>query len=806
MSTKDFQSADASKSALAPSGGHRNLGRLVTACLGIITFASAGAQTSTPPGNAGDLEEIIVTAERRAESLERVPVTVDALSGSDLVKLQINTEADLQIAVPGLLVRAGRSSDVLNYSIRGSTVDPISDMRAGVLPYVDEIQVGGSGGSSATYDLDSIQVLKGPQGTLFGRNSPGGAVLITTKKPTNDFSGYFSARSGTYGTEYYEVAINVPIISDKVLLRLAAISQERDGIQTNLYNGQQLGVVDRKGVRATLVVNVTDQLSNETVLDYLHSGGADVSGVLWSLNPNGSVPSIALTNAATMDATISAMAGVPGIGNGASAAYFAAHPNLPKGGLAEFLTIQQALGPYKANVDSANSYHAQNVVVSNITTDRINDDLTLKNIFGRVMLINKIHSDIDGSPFGIDGEDPLGKNDWSSATSDEAQVQGTAFDKKLNYTAGFFYSDESTRDLTSSTLFNFPILAGVQINTRELGSRTDAVYGQGTYSLGELTGITGLSATAGARLAREDVSITMLPGNVSFTRPAAQQATFVPAQSKVYQNAATTLSLQEQLTKNVLLYVASRSNPRNGGYNGYVNPVPGPSSVGGNGYDTERVTDIEFGVKFQGEIAGLPTRLNLAVYNNWIKNGQRGVMEAVGGVPAAITVNVPRGLITGFEFDGQVNPASWLSLGAATTYTDARYTDDLVSVAGATPVHFGTFPDTPRWTASAFAEATYPIRSNLDLSFRPEVYHETSDWYTGLGELNPGAQLPGYTLVNLRLALDNKAAGWTLSANLKNATNRVYYTGGEPLGMLFQTNTAVPGLPRIFTVEARFNF
>jgi len=786
------------RSAVAPKGHRLALMTALLACGG------AEAQVASPPAN--ELGEVVVTAERRAESLEKVPVTVDALSGAELAKLEINTDADLQIAVPGLLVRAGRSSDVLNYSIRGSTVDPISDMRAGVLPYVNEVQVGGSGGSSAMYDLDSIQVLKGPQGTLFGRNSPGGAVLITTNKPTNDFGGYFSARMGTYGTEYYEGAINVPIIADKVLLRVAAISQDRDGIQTNLYNNQPLGVIDRKGVRATLQVNITDQLQNETVLDYLHSGGSDVSGVLFSLDPNGSVPSIALTNAATMDATISAMAGVPGIGNGAAALYFAEHPNLPKGGLTQFLAIQQSLGPYEADVDSANSYHAQNIVVSNITTDRINDDLTLKNIFGRVMLINKLHSDIDGSPFGIDGEDPLGKNDWSSATSEEIQLQGTAFNHNLNYTAGFFYSDESTRDLTSSTLFNFPILAGVQINTRELDSLTDAVYGQGTYSLGEATGITGLSVTAGARLAREKVSIEMLPGDVSFTRPAAQQATFEPDQSKVYKNAATTLSVQEQINKNVLVYLASRSNPRNGGYNGYVSPVPGPSSIGGNGYDTERVTDLEFGVKFQGDIAGVPTRLNFALYNDWIKDGQRGVMEAVGGVPAAITVNVPRGLITGFEFDGQVSPAPWLILGAATTYTNARYTDNLVSVAGATPVHFDTFPDTPTWTGSVFGEATYPIRDNLALSFRPEVYGETSDWYTGLGELNTGAQLPGYVLVNLRLALDNKTAGWTLSANLKNATNRVYYVGGEPLGMLFQTNTAVPGVPRIFTLEARFNF
>jgi len=783
-------------------------GRAVVAAIGLLTWGAAGAQvdTAAPAAAGNDLQEIIVTAQRRSESMERVPVTMESLGALELAKQQINTESDLQIAVPGLIVRAGRSSDVLNYSIRGETVDPISDMRPGVLPYVDEIQVGGSGGSSAIYDLQSIQVLKGPQGTLFGRNSPGGAVIITTTEPTNEFGGYFSTRLGTYDTRYFEGAINVPIVPDKVLLRIAGISQDRDGIQTNEYNGQQLGVVDRKGVRGTLVVNFTDQLKNVTMVDYLHSGGSPVSGVLFNLDPKGSLPSIALTNAATMDQTISAIAGVPGIGNGAAAAYFAAHPNLPKGGLLQFLAIQQSLGPYRPDVDSETKFRGQNEIVSNITSYHINDDLTIKNIFGRVKLISHLFSDIDGSPFGVDGEDPLGKNDYTDQTSDEVQLQGTAFDKKLTYTAGYFYSDESSTDLTTSTLLNFPILSGVQTNTRALGNLTDAVYGQGTYSLGDLTGITGLSVTAGGRLAREKVSITTLPGNVSFSDPAAVQATFEPGQSKIYENGSSTFSLQEQLNQDLLLYVATRSSPRNGGYNGYVEPKPGLSNFGGNGYSTERVTDVEAGVKFQGDIAGLPTRLNLAVYNMWLHNAQRGVFAAVGGVPAALTVNVPKGLVTGFEFDGQVNPASWLSLGASTSYTDARYTDNLVSVQGGTPVNFGTYPDAPKWTGSVFGEATYPIRDSLALSFRTDIYGEASDWFTGTGNLDPGAKLPSYVLTNFRIALDNKAAGWTLSANLKNAFNRVYYIGGEALGTLFQTDTATPGEPRIVTVEARYNF
>jgi iron complex outermembrane recepter protein len=770
--------------------------------VGILLSSGAGAQVTT--GSDNELAEITVTAQRRAESLERVPVTMAALSGSDLEKQHIDTESGLQIAVPGLIVRAGRSSDVLNYSIRGETVDPISDMRPGVLPYVDEIQVGGSGGSSAIYDLKSIQVLKGPQGTLFGRNSPGGAVIITTNEPGNEFGGYASVRLGDYSAKYFEGAVNLPIIPDKVLLRVAGISQDRDGIQTNQYDGRPLGVLDRKGARVSLTVMPTDDLKNATVVDFLHSGGSPVSGVLFSLDPKGAVPSIALTNAATMDAVISAFAGVPGLGDGAAAAYFAAHPNLDKGGLASFLTTQQRLGPFEPNVDSITRYRANNVIVSNITSFRINDGLLIKNIFGHVKLDAHLFSDIDGSPYGIDGENPLGKNDSTGQTSDEIQLVGNAFDNKLAYTGGYFYSSEYTQDLTTSTLFDFPILSTVQTNARAIRNLTHAVYGQGTYDLGDL--ISGLSVTGGVRFARERISIRTLPGDISFSDPPEVQATYAPYQAKVYKNASTTFSIQEQLNSHLMVYAATRSSPRNGGYNGFVKPVPGLSSDGGNGYATEKVRDAEIGVKFQGSVAGIPTRLNVAAYNMWVLNAQRGTFAVIGGAPAALTVNIPRGIVSGMELDGQMSPASWLNFGGAVSYTDARYTNNLVSVLGTPPINFGTYPDTPKWSGSVYSEASYPLNSKLELTLRGDVFGQARDWFSGTGNIDPSARLPQYYVTNFRLGLENSAAGWTLAANLKNAFNRVYYIGGEALGSLFQVNTATPGEPRTYTVEARYSF
>ena len=144
-----------------------------------LQASTAMAQSAEPQAPAGGGSEIIVTAQRRSEKLEKTPVAISVLSASALERQAIVTEADLQTASPGLTIRAGYNSNQLNYAMRGQSLDAFSDTRPGVLPYFNEIQLDGvGGGSSAFYDLQSVQVLKGPQGTLFGRNSTGGAVLF----------------------------------------------------------------------------------------------------------------------------------------------------------------------------------------------------------------------------------------------------------------------------------------------------------------------------------------------------------------------------------------------------------------------------------------------------------------------------------------------------------------------------------------------------------------------------------------------------------------------------------------------------
>ncbi len=139
--------------------------------------------------SVGELEQVVVTARRRAEALADVPVAVSVLSAAALETRGIKTEADLQLAMPGVVVRSSNNSNQLNYVIRGESVDAYSGSPPGVQPYINEVPFPVMS-STPFYDLQSVQAVKGPQGTLFGRNSTGGAVLFQTATPGSEFGGY----------------------------------------------------------------------------------------------------------------------------------------------------------------------------------------------------------------------------------------------------------------------------------------------------------------------------------------------------------------------------------------------------------------------------------------------------------------------------------------------------------------------------------------------------------------------------------------------------------------------------------------
>lgn len=773
----------------------------------VLQTTTALAQETQPQAvndtaNAAGSGDIIVTAQRRSETLERTPVAVAVLGAETLAKQAIVSQSDLQSTVPGLTVKAGQSSNQLNYSLRGQTVDSFSSSRPSVLPYFNEVQVGG-GASSAFYDLQSVQVLKGPQGTLFGRNSTGGAVLFTSAKPTNEFGGYASIRGGDYKHIQVEGAINVPLIDDKVLLRVAGFFQRRDGFQYNLFDGGRLGDVRRENIRASLTLKPSDNITNDLVIDYAHSGGNNTSSVIYNILPisankpgNPFVPSNFLYSPA-VDAAF---------GPGAFARFLALHPRADPDGIVAFTAKQQARGPFLIDVDAPNFHRSKTLFVSNITTLDIGENTQIKNIIGYVNDKSKDAGEFDGTSFPSDDNGKEGRGGTLTQFSEELQLIGKAFNNNLSYVAGLYFSDEKNDVDSLSALFDLSPTAPVtiQLNNGITTNKTYAAYGQGTLDLSDIVGIEGLGFTAGARYSSEKVTFLHKSNDFFVTNP---NPAFVNPLSDTFNKFSWQLGLQQQVNSNLLLYAVTRRSFRSGGFNFFAPPLPGFGNQGGAEYDAERATDIELGLKLRSTVGEVPIRLNIAAYTMTIDKVQRSNYVSIFGSLAGITVNVPKAKVSGFEVDGVVNPTDWLSFGGSVNYTHARFTDNLVSVLGNPTVAFETYPDTPEWSGSAFGEIAAPISAAMRASLRADVYSQTSTYFSSTGTtLNPGTQITGYTIANFRLGVEDQDAGWSLSANLKNAFNRTYYVGGIGFSSLFALNSVIPGDPRTFLVEARYKF
>lgn len=254
--------------ALLPLAG------VVFVAAGVALPAGAFAQAPTA-ATAQTIEEIVVTARKRDERIQDVPMAISAVSGDRLERSGGDNLRDIGSLFPGVSFNDSNGSGG-EFSIRGLTsAGSGSDTSIGL--YVDEVFVGDeSAMSQRLYDLQTFQILKGPQGTLFGRNSVAGAVNIVTRKPEADFGGSIDATIGDYGLRQYGVTLNVPLVSDRLMARVSYVDRKRDGY---LKNSAQPGVrgndEDGHSLRAHLLGRPTDTLDVLLSIDDSHDDTCD---------------------------------------------------------------------------------------------------------------------------------------------------------------------------------------------------------------------------------------------------------------------------------------------------------------------------------------------------------------------------------------------------------------------------------------------------------------------------------------------------------------------------------------------------
>src|SRR5580700_3846392 len=345
---------------------------------------AAGIETAIDD-QPGALQEVVVTARRQDEDLEKVPLTVNALSASSLTELHVTNEQELQLAVPGLLTVASTSTNQLSFSIRGQALDAFSYTSPTVLAYFDEFQTGGTT-ATTFFDLQSVQVLKGPQGTLFGRNATGGAVLYTTTQPGKDLEGYFDYTAGNFNEQKVEGAVTIPL-APWASARFAAEDEHRDGYEHNVYLNVDEGSIDNRNFRGTLLLTPLDALQNTTTVQYGRQGGN--SGALKIVSANVSCPPSPSCAAAELFP--------PGVPTGGTYPAKLASYN----GLVNFIAMQSGQSFWDIWNHSDDAHDAQLKEAVNKTTYTVNDELSIRDIVGYNQVVSTDRLDVDGSPFQI---------------------------------------------------------------------------------------------------------------------------------------------------------------------------------------------------------------------------------------------------------------------------------------------------------------------------------------------------------------------------------------------------------------------
>src|SRR6185369_13540157 len=241
-----------------------------TAALAVAVPTTVQAQDAAAASHSGlTSEDIVVTARRKEESIQSVPVAVQAFSSETLVRQNVHDTKDLQRLVPGVIFNGSGSELNTTFTIRGQGRAVIGTISPSVQSYVNEVALPNWGAVIPTYDVANVQVLKGPQGTLFGRNTTGGAVLVYSQAPKHEFGGYASATLGDYNWHELEGALNLPIVKDKVALRLAGQYRKRDGFTKAGVPGEpDANTVNSRSFRVSLLLEPIDGVKNTTVYDY----------------------------------------------------------------------------------------------------------------------------------------------------------------------------------------------------------------------------------------------------------------------------------------------------------------------------------------------------------------------------------------------------------------------------------------------------------------------------------------------------------------------------------------------------------
>ncbi len=772
------------------------------------------ADDAEPAGaSVQSIEEIVVTARRREENLQQVPISITAMSGAELEARQLYAMDQLGAVVPNLqfdkAAPSSGSSSVGQIFIRGigqADYTPVTD--PGVAMYVDGIYIGRSPGNVLDLvDIERVEVLRGPQGTLFGRNSIGGAIKVHSRLPGfADAAGRIELRLGNDDLQALAFRGNLPL-AESLAAGVSISRLQRDGYVERRFDGTRTGDRDRWSARSTVRWEPTDTIAASLVVDYTiidENGAPVVSGGVNDRQPF-----------ATFGNAVLETCGAVAINPAFDATPQGGPPTFPPPGAA----TGSAPGCYGADSQSGPFASEGTFPVASeldsggaaLTVDwSISNHWLLKSTTGYREMTMLSSRDGDNTPANIFAT----RDDYEHEQfSQEMQLQFVSDARGLSAVLGLFYYDESGFNLVDVTVPTGAIQSGGFYDNRSY-----AVFAHGTIDLTDK-----LALSVGARhtedrkaylpdqLSLGDSSSGSAPGFFPPTWPELEGFYLAPTgpmaagerildfrRSELDFDATdTTIDLSYRFSDDLLGYMTFATGYKSGGFDQrFVGPTPdrAPSS-----YRPETVDSLELGVKssyFDGRL-----RVNLAVFDADYEDLQIIVRESFN----PLTVNAGAARVRGGELELEwLASANW-DIGLSTGHINANYRR-LNQPAQDSGVRLDNqLANSPAWSVAA--DTAYrlglgslgELTARLDWSWQDAEYHDAVN--------SPQIRQSPFHLVNASLAFVPQNGRWQVTVATRNLLDETYLVTGNSA---FDTAAAyveqVYGRPREFLVSLLYEF
>ncbi len=728
----------------------------------LIATGTVQAQEAQPAATESQTEKrldaVTVTARRRAESLQDVPIAVSAFGEEQISNLQADDVSGLQYSTPNLYFDEGDASNAVVYLRGVGQNDSLAFADAGVGVYVDDVFIARSQAAFLElFDTERVEVLRGPQGTLYGRNTIGGAVKFVSKRPTDEVEAYGEVGFGNFNSTILKGRLSGPISEGSIYAKGAFAYSKRDGFNTNLFTGRDDGDVDSLSGRFGLYFTPSETFKLDLTFD------GRVENPDSSRNPTLTTTAVGIPDPVTAPTVLQ---------------------TFPIG------------DPFEVNVNAGELSDTTAYGVTGKAVWDISPSWTLESISSYRTFDFDLNLDTDGTPLRL--LDVYLEQEQSQFSQ---EIRATFEDDgPLTFTGGvyYFHDDDLTFsgvDNLSASIFGFPVtLFGFATSSlADTDQITDsyAVFSDLTYDFSDR-----LSVSAGARYTWEekessrrfenyfDPTVSVIEDTPPFLAGVGVPGVVIEGEAD-FEAFTPKVSVSYDLNDDVMIYASASRGFKSGGFSGRAS-----NDFGFQPFRPEFVWSYEGGLKsswYDGRLVA-----NAAIFHNDYTDIQVTSFGAdpVTGVFVDLFTNAAAATIQGLELEILANPTDNLSLSASLGLLNAEYDEFNIQVGGVvTDVSDRDLVNAPEVSGSFGATYEVDISSSLTAKLHGDVAYRSD--YANEVTASPNLNQDAYWISNAFVSVATKDGRWEARAGVKNISDEEIRVQGFNLA-------AFPGLEAAF--------